>query len=374
MLFVMWTLPLPALFFLLVLFYFYFRYHLPVNKALKEGESNTSQTNTEPVSVVIAARNELPNLKANLSAILNQAYNSYEVVVINDHSYDGTSDYLKEIAAENPKLKVVTVETDERFKRGKKFALTMGIKAAKYNLLLFTDADCTPASNQWIDHMVRHNCDKEIILGFGQLQTRKSLLGLLVRFETVLSAINYFGYALRSQAYMGVGRNLMYRKDLFFKHKGFASHQHIISGDDDLFVQEAATKTNVGVCLHTDSFTLSPAPKSWSAWYNQKKRHHSTAKVYKRRFKRSLGLFSLSQVMFYAAVLTYVLLFPALWYYPATLVFLKWLVQALVHYKAAKQFGFKLYPLLLPISDICYTLYLVFFGFVYPFAKVKKWN
>ena len=367
-------LPFPSVLFFLILLFFYFQYHFPLLKALKKQDNLVLQQQKTPVSVIIAARNELQNLKANLPSILEQDYPNFEVVVVNDHSYDGTADFLKNLAAENNPVKVVTVETDERFKRGKKFALTMGIKAAKHDLLLFTDADCKPTSKNWINLMVQQSLGKEIVLGYGHLNTPASLLGLLVKFETVQSAMNYFGFALKNEPYMGVGRNLMYTKELFFKHKGFASHQHIISGDDDLFVQEAATKTNLTTSLHPDSYTVSDAPNFWSEWYNQKKRHHSTAKVYKKGFKRKLGLFSLSQVLFYLTLLLQVLLYPTFWYYAVGLLLLKWLLQILIQYKPAKHFGFKLYGLLLPLCDFLFTVYLIVFGFIYPFAKVKKWN
>jgi biofilm PGA synthesis N-glycosyltransferase PgaC len=372
-LFVM-PLPLPAVLLLLILVLFYVKYHYPLLKALKKQSNLVETPQKEPVSVIIAARNELNNLKANLPLILEQNYADFEVVVINDHSYDGTADYLKELAQEEERIKVVTVETDERFKRGKKFALTMGIKAAKNDLLLFTDADCKPASKNWINLMVQQGLGKELVLGYGHLQTPPTLLGLLVKFETLQSAINYFGYALKNEAYMGVGRNLMYRKDLFFKHKGFASHQHIISGDDDLFVQEASTASNTTTALLKDSFTVSAGPSSWSAWYTQKKRHHSTAKVYKKKFKRNLGVFSFSQIFFYVAIVLQLILFPKLWYYSVGLVVLKWIIQVLIQYKPAKHFGFKFYALYLPLCDVMYTLYLLIFGLIYPFAKVKKWS
>ena len=208
--------------------------------------SALSTHDEEPVSVIIAARNEQENLVKNLPAILEQEYPDFEVVVVNDCSWDDSQQILEEMQLQYPRLKVSELIEQEKYPTGKKFALTIGIKAAKNDLLLFTDADCMPASNQWLKLMQsRFRPGKEIVLGYSPYVKESGLLNLYIRFETFMTALFYFSFALMRNAFMGVGRNLAYHRETFFRHKGYATHQHILSGDDDLFVNAAAHKGNV---------------------------------------------------------------------------------------------------------------------------------
>ena len=326
-----------------------------------------------PVSVVIAARNERTNLELNLPKILNQEYQEFEVVVVNDGSYDGTSDLLKELNQTNPHLKIVDLNIDERYRRGKKFAITMGIKAAKYDQLLFTDADCAPLSNNWIHQMMNAKGEKSIVLGFAPLKHKIGLLGAISYYETFHTGLQYLSYALHSKTYMAVGRNMSYTKKLFFDNKGFATHQHLLSGDDDLFIQEVATKDNVSVCAEPESFMLSAAPSKWNAYLKQKSRHLSTSGLYLPKYKRMLGLYSAAQVLFYVA-LALCLLYDATYLYAASILGFKWLIQWLVFFKPALKLRSKFIAFFLPFYDICYTLYLIIFGAFKPFISNKTWK
>ncbi len=336
---------------------------------------SVSNKSDKPVSVIIAARNELHNLKRNLPHILTQNYSIFEVVVINDGSYDGTKDYLKELALTYPKLKIVTVELKEQFQRGKKFALTLGIKAASYEYLLFTDADCKPMTNKWIECMMNHLEDeKEILLGNSPLTVTKNLLGSMVHYETFHTALQYLSYAKKGYPYMGVGRNLAYTKTLFFQNKGFANHQHILSGDDDLFVQEVASNKNTAICIDPDSFTQSEGPKSLGTWFKQKIRHLSTGKLYTTKLKLFLGIYSLAHLLTYACAIAIVALSPSFWYLSVCILISKWSVQWIVMFKPSKHLGYKKIGFALPYYDILYTIYLIIFGFARPFLKPKTWN
>lgn len=252
------------------------------------------------ISVVICAKNEADNLRRFLPDFLNQDYPEYEILVINHKSYDDTEELLEKMTPKYPHLKVIKVEDHDQFWRGKKYPLTLGIKAAKYNHLLFTDGDCKPASNKWIAEMASgYQNNKEIVLGYGGYEKRKSLLNLIIQYDTVHTAVQYFSYALAKLPYMGVGRNLAYNRELFFAHKGFAKHMHIPSGDDDLFVNETSTKKNTSICINKKAFTLSEPKTKWADWYKQKRRHLSTSKYYKLKFKWRLGLYGISQILFY---------------------------------------------------------------------------
>ena len=179
--------------------------------------------NTEAVSVVICAKNEYSNLKKNLPQILNQDYPDFEVILVNDASDDYTHELLEDFERKYEKLKVITIKENLNFFSGKKFALSIGIKSAKNDLLLLTDADCYPNSPNWIRHMADPFSDPEteIVLGYGPYEKKPGILNAIIRFDTLMVAVQYFSFALKQKAFMGVGRNLAYRKSLFYKNGGF---------------------------------------------------------------------------------------------------------------------------------------------------------
>jgi biofilm PGA synthesis N-glycosyltransferase PgaC len=327
----------------------------------------------EPVSIIIAARNEFDNLLKYLPAILNQDYPEYEVVVVNHCSFDMSQGLLEELQTQYKHLKVSQLLEQEKYPTGKKFALTIGIKAAKYNQLLFTDADCNPASNQWLALMQsRFTNNKEIVLGFSPFYKKKGLLNLFDRFETFITAVFYFSYALAGNAFMGVGRNMAYRKELFFKHKGFASHQHIMSGDDDLFVNEAATKYNVAIECNADSFVFTEAKDTYEKWSRQKTRHMTTGKLYKGKHKQSLGIFYASLFLFYSLLAASLIVNIYTWPIVLGFYLLRLFSEVVVYYQSAVKLKCTKMLWVLPLLDIMYVWYLLVFGFKGLFTKNPK--
>lgn len=266
------------------------------------------------ISVVICARNEAENLQKNLPHFLNQDYPEFEIVVVNDCSTDNSDEILMNLKVEYPALKYTTIHADRKFTHGKKLAVTVGIKAAKHEHLLFSDADCYPVSKNWIKLMSSHfSKETELVLGIGKYERKKGLLNIIVRYETLFTAMQYIAFALRGKAFMGVGRNMGYKKELFFKHKGFASHLNVLSGDDDLFVNEASTKSNTRIELSKESFTMSEPANTLGQWFKQKKRHLSTGKYYNNSSKFMLGAEYLSRMLFYISAIA--LLFFDYWFW-----------------------------------------------------------
>lgn len=258
-----------------------------------------------PVSVVICARNEAERLEKFLTLVLEQDYPNFEVIVVNDCSWDNSEDLLEALAINYKHLKVANIKFVDKHEHGKKFALTIGIKAAVNEILLLTDADCYPTSNQWIKEMMHgQTANKEIVVAYGKYEKQNSTLNTFIRFDAFFIAVQFLGNALKGNTYMGVGRNLSYKRELFFAAKGFASHMHILSGDDDLFINEVATKSNVAVVINKDAFTVSLPKQTWKEWFRQKKRHHSTAKHYKSTHKQTLVVYPLSWLFFHAAIIT----------------------------------------------------------------------
>jgi biofilm PGA synthesis N-glycosyltransferase PgaC len=264
-----------------------------------------SQQKLPPLSVVICARNEAENLARFLPSVLEQDYPSYEVVVVNDCSEDNSDDVLGEIMKRYPHLKVSMIQKDPDFTHTKKLAMLIGIKAAQNDLLVFTDADCRPASQNWLRRVASAaSGTADIIIGYGAYMPESGLLNRYIRFETMFTAMQYFGMAKAGVPYMGVGRNLAYRKSYFFSHGGFGPYNHILSGDDDLFVNRNARADNCSLMLSHDSFTLSVAQNKISAWAKQRRRHFTAAAYYKKKDKVRLFLEPFSRVVYYGLLIT----------------------------------------------------------------------
>ena len=255
---------------------------------------------TPPASIIICARNEDHNIVDFLPMIFEQNYPEFEVVVVNDCSWDNTGDILNEIAKKHANLRIVTIKENENHAHGKKVALMMGIKGATHEHLLLTDADCKPSSKDWLRHMMQQfTTDTELVIGYGAYEKQKGFINKIIRFDTFVIALQYLSFAFARRTYMGTGRNLAYKKSLFFKMKGFASHYHIESGDDDLFVNEAATRKNTRVELSVDSFTISRVKKTMKDWIRQKRRHVTTFKQYRFGSKFRLMALSISQYLYF---------------------------------------------------------------------------
>jgi glycosyltransferase involved in cell wall biosynthesis len=348
---------LPVLFYALVTFttiqviYYLFFAHFIFSKPKKKNSSKEI-----PISVIICAKNEAENLRLFLVRILEQNYKSFEVLLIDDASTDETPEIMEAFAKEYSRINIVTIKNIEAFWGNKKYALTLGIKAAKNEHLLFTDADCIPMSKEWISEMAENFTEKKtIILGYGKYKRQSSFINLCVRYETLLTALQFFTYAKLGSPYMGVGRNLAYTKTDFFNTNGFMKHMHLKSGDDDLFIQEAATSKNTAFCTSENSFTASIAPNSFKEWFQQKRRHVSTSKYYKLRHQMLLSLFFISKVFLLLSAT--MLFFFYSWKTILPLIFFYYSVQYIVIGFAAKKFKEAQLIYFLPFLEISLLLF-----------------
>ncbi|WGD33716.1 glycosyltransferase [Olleya sp. YS] len=332
---------------------------------------NTSST-LYPISVIICAKNEAENIAKFLPSILEQDYPTFEVVLINDSSQDDTLEVFEAFALKHSNIKIVDVKNIEAFWGNKKYALSLGIKAAKHNNLLFTDADCQPLSNQWIKQMSSYfSEDNSIVLGYGAYnKIKNSLLNMLIRFETLLTATQYFSLAKVGLPYMGVGRNLAYHRDQFFKSNGFIKHMKIRSGDDDLFINEVASAKNTTICYSKDSFTTSIPKTTFKDWFKQKRRHVSTAKHYKFKHKFLLSTFYITQVLFWLVGIT-LAISTYLWPFVLGLIVIRFAIQFLSLGFSAKKLNELDTILLLPILEI----FLIVFQFsIFITNQISKPN
>lgn len=328
-----------------------------------------------PVSVVISAKNEHRNLIHFLPTILQQDYPDFEVVVVNDQSTDDTEFFLKNLQQRHSNLKVVNIKNPINFFKGKKFPLSIGIKSASNEHLLLTDADCKPATNQWIRQMIQpyQNEETKIVLGYGAYREKSGFLNLLIRFETLKTAMQYFSFALAGMPYMGIGRNLSYKKSLFYQQHGFQKHYTIESGDDDLFVNNAANKHNTTVIISPDSKTISLPKTTFTKWIQQKKRHLTAGKHYKGR---DILLLTVNELSFFLLISLsiFLLINKQQIIIISSLLFLRYVLYYSALYRLTRLVDERKLFLISPLLETILAVILPGMSFLSIFSKRSKWK
>lgn len=327
-----------------------------------------------PVSVIVCAHDEEQNLKELLPLLLAQQHPQFEVIVVDDRSNDGTYDYLLQLTTQHAQVKMVRVQRTPDHINGKKYALTLGIKAARYSWVLLTDADCRPASSRWIAAMSAHFAPgKQLALGVSPYQRQPGLLNAFIRYETILTATQYTGLALLGNPFMGVGRNLAYQKDLFLANKGFHKHLGVTGGDDDLFVNCHATYSNTAIALGPDTLVFSAPKTTWRKFFRQKVRHLAAGKRYRAQHRWLLAAFSLSLMVSNFSLFT--LLLPHGWQTILLLLLAMRLgLMLLVIRNASAQMGAPFEWWKVPYLDIIYAFYYLVAGPVALVSKKVRWT
>ena len=322
---------------LVQLFYYLFFYNKLANSLKVPLE--TGSFSYPPFSVIICAKNESKNLAHLLPRVLEQDYPAgFEVIVVNDASEDSSELVLARLREKYDNLYYTSIPYDKKFRHGKKLAVTLGVKAAKNEHLLFTDADCEPAGKHWLKTMAQGFASgKDIVLGYGPYKKQKGFVNLWHRYDTFQIGIQYLSFALRGLPYMAVGRNMAYKKSVFLKNQGFKKHQHLLSGDDDLFIRDVATKDNVALVANPEGFTFSYPAGNFKEWKHQKSRHLTTSPYYKRKIKMLIGAEVLSRQLFWSISIISVF-FSTFAIALIVLIFIKLAVQFIVQKKVARRF------------------------------------
>lgn len=352
------------------LFYLLFIY---ARLAFFNNKKRQQTSELPPLSVIIAARNEADNIYENLPFILSQNYPEFEVIVVVNQSVDESKYILDAYQQKYKNLRFTIVERNKHLRPGKKLPLSIGIKSAKYEHLVMTDADCKPASANWLTEIGKTFTEKKsIVLGYGPYNYEKGFLNKVIRYDTAWIAINYLSFALARMPYMGVGRNLSYTKEVFQNANGFKSHYSIASGDDDLFIQEAAKKRNYAIALTSDSYMYSPAEKTWASWYRQKSRHYTTSPKYQVIKKALLGIYPITLLLMYISFITLLLNEDFRW---LTLIIfgvifaLKWWIQGRCFMKLQE----KTFVALFPFNDLLYAIGLPVMYYTGEVKTTNKW-
>ena len=343
------------------------------NRAVSRGDAHFSQE-LPPISVIICAREESENLRQNLTSVLEQDYPQFEVIVINDGNTDQSEDYLTLLEDKYPHLYHSFVPDSSRYISRKKLALTLGIKASKHDWLVFTDAKCMPQSNQWLRLMARNFTSRtQIVLGYSGYERGKGWLHKRVCFDNLFNSMRYLGFALAGSPFMGIGRNLAYRKELFYGHKGFSSHLNLQRGDDDLFINQVATAENTRIETDVNAIVRMQPVYRAKDWKEEKIGYASTARLYKGVQRWVAGFETSTRLAFYgtwiAMLVVGILNFHWLAAGIAFLIFLlRFTMQAIIINKTAKDleenrkyyFTLPVFDLLQPMQSLRWKLYCLF--------------
>lgn len=352
-----------ALFIVQLLFYLflYNRIHARA-RSMKRGEVHFSQE-LPPISVIISACEEAANLRKNLTSILEQDYPQFEVIVINEGNTDESEDYLTLLEDKYPHLYHSFVPGSSRYISRKKLSTTLGIKASKYDWLVFTDAKCMAQSNQWLRLLARNFTSRtQVVLGYSGYERGKGWIQKNICFDNLFTSMRYLGFALAGNPYMGIGRNLAYRKELFYSHKGFSAHLNLQRGHDDLFINEIATPENTRVETDPEALVWMQPTQYTKSWKEEKIGYASTARLYKGTQRYLAGLETTTRLLFHgtwiAALVMGILNFHWLAAGIAFTIFLfRFTMQAIIINKTAKDLREKRrYYLTLPVFDILQPL------------------
>lgn len=327
------------------------------------------------ISVVVCAKNECENLRKLIPVLLSQDYPEFEVILVDDKSSDDTYDFGIELGQKEERFKLIRINSRPDHINNKKYAITLGVKAAKFEQILLTDADCLPASENWIKEMNLgfKNDRKQIVLGYSQYDKVPGLLNYFIRYETILTAINYLGLGLIGYPYMAVGRNLAYRKSLFLEKNGFGKFQGILGGDDDLFTNQHAKRKNTSIVLSKDATVYSTPKTRLGEYLQQKTRHLSVGKHYRRADKLLLGFLMVTRMLFWGGFIA------AIMSVNQTILisgcFLLVMVSLLTSVLALKkQTGDNSNIWMFPLLDIIYIFYYISTGLKVLFTKKIRWK
>lgn len=350
------------LFFIIQLFYYLYLFRKPYQHAAKGDESDDDSTNSEKklpgISIIITAKDEAENLRKNLPSILNQDYSNYEVVVVDNGSTDSTSDVLNGFKQSYPNLYTTYIPVESEKVNSKKLALTIGIKAAKHDILLFTEPDTKPFTRKWVYEYSRaFSKDKDIVLGACQIEMDKSFSNKFILFDNLFFGVKYLSFALINKPYMGVGRNMAFRKKLFFDNKGFSSILNIEDGEDNVFINKIVTKENTAVIISEESMTVSNVINRFSTWRSAKTKYLTTQKYLTSNATSILAFEEFSRYSFYSlfiilSVIGVLSSVNSLLFFAILLFLIRYSVQTIIINKNSKLYNAGRFYFTLPLFDL----------------------
>lgn len=296
-------------------------YHIFYIRSLRKEKNKKPIQNTEPLSIVICSKNESSYLEENLPLFLEQDYKDYEIIVVNDGSFDDTETILAQYQLKYPHLRTTKIPVDEKFHHNKKLAITIGIKAAKNEHLIFSSIRNKPSGNNWLKTLMR-SWDKGVIMGYANFENKKGFLHNFLKFDLLLKSIKSSSFALSGNPHSGNGNNLGYKKADFFRNKGFAKQAHFEAGYDHLMVQQLGKLSGNSVCNHPNAKVNLCSENKLEQWTEINQQYYKCRKYFSRKTKLIIDTETLSKVIFYSFFI-YALFFTDLYIFLAFAFFLR---------------------------------------------------
>ena len=257
-----------------------------------------------PVSVVIVVRDDAALAVQNLPALLEQQYSFFEIVVVNDRSRDENSlQAIREYKDRYPNIKIVDLSTAVSTSRGKKMAISIGIKCATYDHILLTSPNCRPASKQWLATMAQNfQFQRRIVLGYSTFEKKKGIYSHFLHYDNLVGSVQYFSHALMHSTYRGNLNNVAFMRPLFYKQNGFIAYSHLLYGEEDIFIHRASTPNNVGIEFSPDAATVQQHSPSYGYWRLHKVSLFFTRKYNSLKNRVLLSGYELTNLLFYLSL------------------------------------------------------------------------
>ncbi len=342
-------------------------YHLFVFLMKKRDPSIPNEQALPGVSIVVAVKNGCRSLLKHLNALTSQDYPLFEIIIVDDHSDEDQREQLAVGVWGNAKVRLITSDREP----GKKHALTLGISEAIHPLILCTDADGFPNGSEWIREMVLASNRYKMVMGYSPYDKRSGLLNLLIRFETIMTGIQYLSWAMSGKPYMGVGRNLLYEKKFFQKVNPYAGDK-LPYGDDDLWVQQASKRAKLNVCFNEKAHVISKPATTWRQWVRQKHRHLSAGHQYDRGAWWQPAGYGLALMTHWFLLIPLLTTGEAIWVLCGFVVGL--LLRWFTHIRWTNKLGDRDTNYWFPILELCYAVYLAGMGCITTLVKKKAWS
>lgn len=281
----------------------YIRVVWNARKALK-GKITYSEERP-PLSVILYHNGTAEELEENLPAILEQDYPKFEVIVITDEKVNESVDYLKRIEEQYPHLYHSYLPDSSKWISRKKLAINLGIRASKYDWLVFTESFCQPESPQWLSLMSRNfTPDTQIVLGYSHFSKEEGWTPRNRSFDNFFRSLRYLCMGLLHLPYMATGRNMAYRKELYFQTKGFGKHLDLLRGDDDLYINQVATRKNTRVETAAEASVVMKPLKAKKFWKEERLGYESTSRHFRGMQRQLLGFETFTRFLFFACAIT----------------------------------------------------------------------
>jgi len=248
-------------------------------------------------------------LDTTLTSLLTQDYANFEVVVV----YVGNSDDffadLQSLQRLYPHLSPVHIDYSPHYPVSTKIALNIGYKSAKNDFIITTSSDATPASERWLSLLAKGFMYGDIVLGYSGIEHLGGFRNFIFREYQFNDSVAWLAAAIRRRTYSASRSALGFKKSLYFDARGF-DHLNMNVGENDLFVQQIATRDNVSVVLSPRAVCTERTWGGWGWWWRRLKLLQTTHRFYPKSALLPTIAELVIRVLFFAAVVVALVCMP----------------------------------------------------------------